>query len=118
MLRSENVLDDEVVGEAGEFLARGSIAAALALFLSRACFFTGHRVERQTWMVSCAARMLWLWISFVLGRYENKKLLETLVVVRQTLQRPSPPTHALPSRLPPWWSTFLVVHARRWATRA
>ena len=56
ILRSKNVSGDEVVGEAGDGLARVRIAAALALFLSRASFFTGHRVGTQTWMVSGARR--------------------------------------------------------------
>ena len=46
ILRSENVSDDQVVGEAGEGVARVSIAAALALSLSRASFLTGHAVGR------------------------------------------------------------------------
>ena len=54
MVRSENVRDYDVVEKAGDGLARVDIAAALFLFLSRASFFTGHRVGRQTWMVPCA----------------------------------------------------------------
>ena len=49
MLSSENVLDDEVVGEVGEGLApvsRGSIAA-LALLLACASFHTERRVGRH-----------------------------------------------------------------------
>ena len=56
MVRSENVRDHEMVGKAGDGLARVGIAAALLLLLSRASFFTGHRVGRQTWRVSCARR--------------------------------------------------------------
>ena len=49
MLRSEDVLDDEVVGKARDGFARvgrvGRISiAALPLFLSRASFLAGHRV--------------------------------------------------------------------------
>jgi hypothetical protein len=53
ILSSEDVLDDEVVEKAKDGLARGSIAAALALFLSRASFFTGHCVGRVEGVV-CA----------------------------------------------------------------
>ena len=49
MLRSEDVLDDEVVGKARDGFARvgrvGRVSiAALPLFLSRASFLAGHRV--------------------------------------------------------------------------
>ena len=62
-IRSENVRDDDVVEEAGDGLApvcrvsRVRIAA-LALFLSRASFLTGHRVVRVDGFVcvSCARR--------------------------------------------------------------
>ena len=63
ILRSENVSDDEVVGKAGDGLARVSRVArvriaALALFLSRASFLTGHCVGREDGFVSvlCARR--------------------------------------------------------------
>ena len=58
ILSSEDVLDDEVVEKAKDGLARGSIAAALALFLSRASFLTLHRVGRVDIFVcvSCARR--------------------------------------------------------------
>jgi hypothetical protein len=58
ILRSENVSGDEVVGEPVEGLARGSIAAALAPFLSRASFFTGHRVGRVDGFVSASCATL------------------------------------------------------------
>jgi hypothetical protein len=61
MLRSENVRDDDVVEKAGDGLTRvGRVSrvsiAALALFLSRASFLTGHRVGEWTvWVrVVCA----------------------------------------------------------------
>jgi hypothetical protein len=56
ILGSQNVSDDDVVEKAGDDLARVRIAA-LTLLLSRASFLTGHRVETQTWMVSCARRV-------------------------------------------------------------
>ena len=60
MLRSENVSDHEVVGEARDGLARVSRVSivALALFLSRASFLTLHRVGRVDIFVcvSCARR--------------------------------------------------------------
>ena len=65
MIRSENVSDDQVVGEAGEGFARvsrvGCVSiAALALFLTRASFLTGHRVGRVDGFVcaSCASLCL------------------------------------------------------------
>ena len=64
ILRSQNVLDDEVVGKAGDGLARHcrvgrvSIAALAFSFLSRASFLTGHRVGKVEGVacVSCACR--------------------------------------------------------------
>ena len=59
MLRSENVSDDGVVENARDSLARvGRVGrvriAALALFLSRASFLTGHGVGRVDGFV-CAS---------------------------------------------------------------
>jgi hypothetical protein len=68
------VSGDEVVGEAGDGLARVRIAAALALFLSRASFFTGHRVGKSGWVrlrVVCAS--LWLEVE----RYTFRGFLRT-----------------------------------------
>jgi hypothetical protein len=62
MIRSENVSDDQVVGEAEEGLARvsrvGRVSlAALALLLPRASFLTGHCAGRVDGFVSpsCAS---------------------------------------------------------------
>ena len=65
VLRSENVRDDQVVGEAGEGFARvsrvGRVSiAALLLFLSRASFLTGHRVGRVGGFVSASCASLCL----------------------------------------------------------
>ena len=60
ILRSENVSHDQVVREAGEGLARVSIAAALALFLSRASFLTGHRFGGVDGFVSASCASLCL----------------------------------------------------------
>ena len=53
MLRSEDVLDDEVVGEVGDGLARGSIAA-LTILLSHTSFHTESRVGRYSGGCVCA----------------------------------------------------------------
>jgi hypothetical protein len=62
ILRSENVSDDQVVGEAGESVSRvGRVSiAAPAHFLTRASFLTGHRVARVDGFVfaSCASLCL------------------------------------------------------------
>ena len=60
ILRSENVSHDQVVREAGEGLARVSPTAALALFLSRASFLTGHRVGGVDGFVSASCASLCL----------------------------------------------------------
>ena len=59
MLRSENVSDDDVVEKPGDGLTLVTLAAPLALFLSRASFLTAHRVGRQTWMVGVVCVSLW-----------------------------------------------------------
>jgi|FLMP01.1.fsa_nt_emb hypothetical protein len=56
-VRSENERGDEVVGKAGDGLARVSIAAAVGLFLSHARFLTGHCVGRQSGWSCVRARM-------------------------------------------------------------
>jgi len=59
-LRSKNVSDDEVVGEAGESVSRVGrvIIAALALLLTRASFLTAHRVGRVDGFVSASCASL------------------------------------------------------------
>ena len=59
MLRSEDVLDDDVVGEAGEGFARDSRVsiAAPALSLARASFRTACRDRRHRgWVVRVVVR--------------------------------------------------------------
>ena len=63
MIRSENVSDDQVVGEADDGLARvsrvGRVSlAALALLLPRASFLTGHRVGCVDGFVSASCASL------------------------------------------------------------
>ena len=82
-LRSENVRGDEVVGEAGDYLARVSRVsrrvsiAALALFLSRASFLTGHRVGRVC--VSCARRCASLLFTSRLPRRRAREEVMTRI---------------------------------------
>jgi hypothetical protein len=62
ILRSEDVSDDQVVGEAGEGFARvGRVSiAALAFFLTRASFLTGHCVGTVDGFVSASCASLCL----------------------------------------------------------
>ena len=64
MIRSENVSDDQVVGEAEEGFARvrrvGRVSIAeLVPFLTRARFLTGHCVETVGGFVSASCESLY-----------------------------------------------------------
>jgi hypothetical protein len=62
------VSGDEVVGEAGDGLARVSIAAALTLLLSRASFLTGHALKDKRG---------WFCVRVVVRRGFRESIIET-----------------------------------------